>query len=1009
MESTNNIFHGIKVGKDKVRISHLQFTEYALIIGEWSLVNAKNLSRILTCFQLAFGLRVNFNKIKLFRISVTNMELNTIASSIGCLLQFPCPWFQIRKLKFDFSTIGIKLPLLFKQKVRNGRNTSFWHDRNTSFPRFHQARLLNLFAGHLLGGDLGLLGQSLTGHGRGQFVLAMSPSTFRCGVLGATPCVLPSAFSTMAHRDLTWNMDTVKFDAFGFSVKNFLTRHILLRCDSLGDLYPVTSPFPTRHTLLSVSPSTWHQRLGHPGEDILRSLKSHQYISYNKEKSSHLCHACQLGKHVRLPFTSSNSIVNRSSEIVHFDIWTSPIASSSGVKYYVRVLHVSSRYQYADIFTKGLPTTLFEEFPTTHTIPNPPTRTHPMVTHAQVGIVKPNPHFHGHTSHSFPIFPLPKSPSIALLNHNWRDAMYDEYNALIKNSTWVLVLKPPNINVVRSMWLFRHKYHAGGSLSNYKARLVANGSSQQFGADSDDTFSPIVKPATVRMVRSLALSWNWHIQQLDVKNAFLNGDLSETVYMYQPPGYANRVSFSSSRCNSSLFIYQHGSKVAYLLIYIDDIVLTASSTNLLQRNIPSLHKEFDMTDLGALNYFLGIYVTHDSTGMFLSQNKYALELLDRAHIANCNPNRTPVDMESKLGSDGDPISDPILYRSLAGGLQYLTFTRPYISYAVQQVCLHMHDPRETHLAALKRVLRYVRGTLDFGLQLYASITGSLVAYTDADCAGCPTTRRFTFGCCVFLGDNLHSWSAKRQHTLSRSSVEAEYRGVANVVAETAWLCNLLRELHTPLLSDTLVYCDNVSVIYMTANPVQHQRTKHIEIVYTLFVIWLLVVRFLLPASLIVFNDIAAYFFGKTPLIKLSPKKTWEGFIGSSVTTIISAFVDLSTSWLQCDPGPLFTPENFILPEWLHEWFPWTEMEIMPVQWQALGLGLFASSIEPFEGFFASRFNRAFKIKVMHGFLGKSLLEQGGYIHMDFVQFLFVQLIVEISFSESAEQLNAELA
>ncbi|GJX75204.1 ribonuclease H-like domain-containing protein [Tanacetum coccineum] len=198
-------------------------------------------------------------------------------------------------------------------------------------------------------------------------------------------------------------------------------------------------------------------------------------------------------------------------------------------------------------------------------------------------------------------------------------------------------------------------------------------------------------------------------------------------------------------------------------------------------------------------------------------------------MANCNPTRTPVDTESKLGSDGDPISDPTLYRSLAGGLQYLTFTRPDISYAVQQVCLHMHDPREPHLAALKRVLRYVRGTLDFGLQLYASITGSLVAYTDADWAGCPTTRRSTSGYCVFLGDNLLSWSAKRQHTLSRSSAEAEYRGVANVVAETAWLRNLLRELHTPLLSVTLVYCDNVSAIYMTANPVQHQRTKHIEI------------------------------------------------------------------------------------------------------------------------------------------------------------------------------------
>ncbi|GKA30076.1 ribonuclease H-like domain-containing protein [Tanacetum coccineum] len=364
--------------------------------------------------------------------------------------------------------------------------------------------------------------------------------------------------------------------------------------------------------------------------------------------------------------------------------------------------------------------------------------------------------------------------------------------------------------------------------NRYKARLVANGRSQQFGVDCNETFSPVVKLATIRMVLSLALSRNWPIHQLDVKNAFLNGDLSETVYMYQPlgfvdarfpqhvcrlqrplyglkqalrawferfAGYALRVGFSSSRCDSSLFIYRHGSEVAYLLIYVDDIVLTASFTDLLQRIISSLHKEFHMTDLGALNYFLGISVTCDSTGMYLSQKKYALELLDKAHMANCNPTRQPVDTESKL---------------------------------VQQVCLHMHDPREPHLAALKRVLRYVRGTLDFGLQLYASITGSVVAYTDADWAGYPTTRRSASGYCVF-SEIIYSHGQPNGNILSRSSAEDEYRGVANVVVETVWLRNLLRELHTPLLSATLVYCDNVSAIYMTANPVQHQRTKHIEI------------------------------------------------------------------------------------------------------------------------------------------------------------------------------------
>nr|GEX99497.1 ribonuclease H-like domain-containing protein [Tanacetum cinerariifolium] len=198
-------------------------------------------------------------------------------------------------------------------------------------------------------------------------------------------------------------------------------------------------------------------------------------------------------------------------------------------------------------------------------------------------------------------------------------------------------------------------------------------------------------------------------------------------------------------------------------------------------------------------------------------------------MVNCNSSRTPVDSESKLGADGDPIFDPILYQSLAGSLQYLTFTRPNISYAVQQVCLYMHDLREPYFSALKRILRYVRGTLDYGLQLFSSSTTDLVAYSDADWAGFPTTRRSTSGYCVFIGNNLLSWSVKRQPTLSRSSAEAEYRGVANAVTETCWLRNLLRELHTPLSSTTLVCCDNVSAVYLSSNPVQHHRTKHIEI------------------------------------------------------------------------------------------------------------------------------------------------------------------------------------
>jgi hypothetical protein len=212
------------------------------------------------------------------------------------------------------------------------------------------------------------------------------------------------------------------------------------------------------------------------------------------------------------------------------------------------------------------------------------------------------------------------------------------------------------------------------------------------------------------------------------------------------------------------------------------------------------------------------------------QHQYAADLLQRAGMAECHPMATPVDTQAKLSAtDGAPVADATQYRSLAGALQYLTLTRPDLAYAVQQVCLFMHDPHEPHLALLKRVLRYVKGTLSTGLHIGTGSITSLSAYSDADWAGCPDSRRSTSEYCVFLGDNLVSWSSKRQTTVSRSSVEAEYRAVAHAVAETCWLRQLLQELHAPISSATIVFCDNVSAVYMTANPVHHRRTKHIEI------------------------------------------------------------------------------------------------------------------------------------------------------------------------------------
>jgi hypothetical protein len=441
--------------------------------------------------------------------------------------------------------------------------------------------------------------------------------------------------------------------------------------------------------------------------------------------------------------------------------------------------------------------------------------------------------------------------------------MQDEFDALQRNQTWTLVPRPLGAPVITGKWVFRHKFNSDGTLERYKARWVVRGFHQRPGVDFGETFSPVVKPATIRTVLTLVASKNWPAHQLDVSNAFLHGNITERVLCQQPAGFedlhqpsavcllsrslyglrqasrawftrfadfAISIGFKQSRSDSSLFVYGHGENMAYLLLYVDDIILSASSTTLLRQLITSLQSEFKLKDMGPVHYFLGIDVRRTAAGFTLSQSAYAQELLERAGMANCNPSPTPADAKAKISSsDGAPLKDAAWYRSMAGALQYLTLTRPDIAYAVQQVCLHMHAPKDCHGAMLKRVLRYLKGTTTLGLHLHAASTPTITAYTDADWAGCPDTRRSTSGFAVFLGNALISWSSKRQTTVSRSSAEAEYRGVANAVAECSWLRQLLGELHCVVPKATVAYCDNISSVYMARNPVHHRRTKHIEI------------------------------------------------------------------------------------------------------------------------------------------------------------------------------------
>jgi hypothetical protein len=237
--------------------------------------------------------------------------------------------------------------------------------------------------------------------------------------------------------------------------------------------------------------------------------------------------------------------------------------------------------------------------------------------------------------------------------------------------------------------------------------------------------------------------------------------------------YLISLGFIEAKSDTSLFILHHGLDTVSLLLYVDDIILTTSSTELLRRTISALQREFAMKDLGPLHHFLDITVECHPDGLFLHQRTYTLDVIKRAVMVDCKPCTTPVNLQAKLAADsGPPVQDATKFRSIAGALQYLTFSRPDITYAVQQICLHMYDPRESHLAAMKCILRYLQGTPDYNLLLHRSSCSDLVVYTDADWAGCSDTRRSTSGYAVFLGDNLVSWSAKRQTVVSRSSVEA---------------------------------------------------------------------------------------------------------------------------------------------------------------------------------------------------------------------------------------------
>jgi hypothetical protein len=497
---------------------------------------------------------------------------------------------------------------------------------------------------------------------------------------------------------------------------------------------------------------------------------------------------------------------------------------------------------------------------------------HPMTTRSRANISKPKQMFPGLIK-----YPLPKAlltvhePSLhepscfteASKQPQWRFAMNTEFTTLLNNGTWSLVPSKSHVNLVGCKWVFRIKRHADGSIERYKARLVAKGFHQQPGIDYSETFSPVIKPITIRTVLSLAVASHWDIRQLDVTNAFLHGVLSEDVYMTQPPGFVHpsfpnhicrlhkaiyglkqtprawfsrlsqrllALGFHGSKSDTSLFIHNSDTELIFFLIYVDDIIVIGNNKHSIARLIQALQADFALKDLGPFHFFLGVQAYTTETGLFLSQRRYISDLLKKTNMHEAKPVSSPMSSSTVLSKfGGTALLDPSTYRSIVGSLQYLSLTWPDLAFAVNKVCQYMSHPTEDHWSAVKRILRYLKFTIHHGLLLHCTTTFSLQAFSDADWASCSDDRRSTTSYYIYLGRNLISWSSRKQQTVSRSSTESEYRAIAHASTEILWLQSLLTELGMKSTIPPVLWCDNIGATYLTANPLFHARTKHIEI------------------------------------------------------------------------------------------------------------------------------------------------------------------------------------
>nr|XP_017221153.1 PREDICTED: uncharacterized mitochondrial protein AtMg00810-like [Daucus carota subsp. sativus] len=287
-----------------------------------------------------------------------------------------------------------------------------------------------------------------------------------------------------------------------------------------------------------------------------------------------------------------------------------------------------------------------------------------------------------------------------------------------------------------------------------------------------------------------------------------------------------------AQSDSSLFVKIREGKLAVVLVYVDDLIITGDDIEEIFQTKKNLSVRFQMKELGELKHFLGLEVDHTENGLFLCQQKYATDLLKRFGMLECKPVSTPMEPNAKLcAHEGKDLQDSSMYRQIVGSLIYLTITRPDISYSVGVISRYMQNPKKSHLEAVRRVLRYIKGTVSYGLMYKKGEDCSVLGYCDADYAGDHDTRRSTTGYMFMLGSGAVSWCSKRQPTVSLSTTEAEYRAAAMAAQESTWLIQLMQDLHQPVDAEIPLLCDNQSAIRLAENPVFHARTKHVEVHY----------------------------------------------------------------------------------------------------------------------------------------------------------------------------------